>query len=239
MRKNMVQLVRSGAALATRKGVELTPPMGKGRGTTKETQRFGEGLVERDIKRVFATSSYAYKTIANPAARSAFWFLMKGKKADRVKAHQSAAAILRDHSSNTRMRNAPIVETPNTALHDQARRRGRVSKADVKQIVTREPELKRYIKARQAKVGFLAAGWMAAVEELKVSKIPSWIKRHGSSSSKIVPVHSRTAFALLIVNRVKFGASAQLERIVPYALRAAREGMAAQAQRILAKRLPK
>lgn len=234
-KKNIEEMVKAGSKLAVRKGLEMTPPMGKGRDMNKSTQTFQEKIVQRDIRRVFATASYAYDTITNPVAKSAFWMLVKGKKRGRADAFRAAGNIIRDHSNNAALKSAEIAMQPDVALHSDARRRGRVNKANVKQIITQEARLNTYIKQRQKNVGFLAAGWNAAVKQLKVNRVPAWIRRHASAPGAVYTRRRIGSYTLQIVNRVSYGAAAQLQRIIPYALQAARIGMEAQAKKIMTK----
>jgi hypothetical protein len=236
-KKNVEEMVKAGSKLAIRKGLEMTPPMGSGRYMDKSTQTFQEKLVARDIKRVYATASYAYDTITNHAAQSAFWMLVKGNKRGRSDAFRAAGNIIRDHSNNSVLKSAEIVTEPDVTMHSQARSRGRVSKANVRQIITQEPKLAAYIKQRQRNVGFLAAGWNAAVAELKVSRVPAWIKRHKSAPGTVYTRRRIGSYTLHMVNRVSYGAAAQLQRIVPYALQAARAGMEAAAHAIMTKKI--
>jgi hypothetical protein len=237
LKKSMKQLVRAGSRLAIRKAISFTPPMSAERGPTKETQRFAEKLIAGDVKRVIATVDYAYGTIQSPAAASAFWFLIKrGGKKGRAAGLVAAQEILRDHSSNVRLRNAPIVETMDAAVHEQARVRGRVRKNQtVQQIVLRKVELNRHIKAKQANIGFLAAGWLAAAAELKVAA-PAWIKRHaGRAPGAVQFLADGDLFWCEMTNKVAYGQAAQLARIVPIALSAAAGGMRAQAKAVALK----
>ena len=190
------------------------------------------------MRRVLATASYAYDTIKSPAAASAFWFTIKtgGKKtlAQRI---ASAEAIVRSESYNTRLRNAPIVQRADVSLHEGARVRGRVKKnAHVQQIAISPNEIDRHIKAKQKNIGFLAAGWLAAAENLKATKIPAWIKRHkGRAPGSVQFVETDEAFTLSMINSVSYGAAAQLARIVPIALSAAAGGIRAEAKMRLLK----
>jgi hypothetical protein len=232
LKRELQHIVKDAAKLATRKAIEMTPPSSLQRPANKEAQRRGEAIVQSDIRRVIATASYAYSTIKSPTAASAFWVMVKGRKKD----FTAAETILRDHSYNVRLRSAPIVSSTVFARHADARRRGRVPKSqDVKQITTNEAELKRYIRSKQAMVGFLAAGWMPAVTSLGVTRIPAWIKRHSAAPGDVVTSQSDGRFSIAIVNKVRFGGEAQLQRIVPYALRAARNGLTAAAERVALK----
>jgi hypothetical protein len=238
MRKDMKTLVRAGSRLALRKAIELTPPMSSSRGPTKETQKFAEKLVASDTRRVFASVDYAYDTIKTPAAASAFWFLIKrGGKQGRAAGREAAEKILQEHSYNVRLRMAPIVESPDTKLHDQARVRGRVPRNQtVQQIIYKTADLNRHIKAKQRNIGFLAAGWLEAATELKVNGVPAWIKRHrGKAPSAIRFEEKGDLFICHMSNKVSYSQAAQLARIIPIALNAAAGGMRAQAKAVALK----
>lgn len=237
-RSSMKEMVRKGARLAVTKAISITPPMSSSRGPTKETQKFAEKLIQGDVRRVLATASYAYETIKSPAAASAFWFLLKtGGKKTLSQRIAGAESILKEHSYNLRLRDAPIVQRADVSLHDKARVRGRVKKsANVQQIAIRPNEIERHIKARQKNIGFLAAGWLAAAEQLKVPRVPAWIKRHrGKSPSAVNFVEAEGLFIIRMSNQVSYGPAAQLQRIIPIALSAASGGIRAEAKARLLK----
>lgn len=232
------EMMRKGARLAITKAISITPPMSAARGPTKETQKFAERLIAGDVRRVLATASYAYETIKSPAAASAFWFTVKsGGKKTLSQRIASAEAIVRSESYNGRLRNAPIVQRADVSLHDKARVRGRVKRnQSVQQIAIRPTEIDRHIKAKQKNIGFLAAGWLAAAESLKATKIPAWIKRHkGRAPGAVQYYEDEDYFRIEMANAVSYGAAAQLARIIPIALSAAAGGIRAEAKMRLLK----
>lgn len=237
-RSSMKEMVRKGARLAITKAISITPPMSDKRGPTKETQRFAEKLIQGDVRRVLATASYAYETIKSPAAASAFWFLLKtGGKKTLSQRIAGAESILKEHSYNLRLRDAPIVPRADVSLHDTARVRGRVKKsAHVQQIAIRPNEIDRHIKAKQKNIGFLAAGWLDAAEELKATRIPAWIRRHkGKAPSPVRFVEAESIFIIRMSNKVSYGPAAQLARIIPIALSAAAGSIREEAKKRLLK----
>ncbi len=162
---------------------EWTPPAGPGAKGTK-AKKLGEAAVQRDIRRVIATASYAYSTIKDPQMADYFWLLMlAGHTAD-------AQEVLRLHSYNVRLRNAAISTRPDARLHERMRKHGRVPRgAHVQQIVTNAGAVNAYIRERKRKVGLLAAGWLSAARYFRI-KLPEWVERHqagGSIKPSILP----------------------------------------------------
>lgn len=165
--------------------VQVTAPFSQGvRGS--EAKRQGEDAVRRDIKRVFASASYAYKMIAakSPEMADAFWYFLKKKD------FATAGKILNDYSANVRIRNATVVSTPTTSLHDGARNRktGRVPQNHhVLEIIDNEASLTRYIRKKQRLVGLLASSIPNAVGSRygKLSGVPTWVSRHSNSWGRV------------------------------------------------------
>lgn len=233
LRKGNKEMVTKASRLAITKAVAITPPMSKDRGPTKETQRFAERIVQGDVRRVLATAAYAYETIQSPAAASAFWFLThRGGAKRRVANIEAAEAIVRKHSYNVRMRDAPIVMRADVREHERARKRGRVPKgARVKQIAIRPTEINQHIRRKQKNIGLLAAGWLPAADHLKARGVPAWIKRHrGKAEGSIKIQDTQDQFIMDLINSVPWGAAAQLARILPYALNAAATGLRKEAR---------
>ncbi len=155
---------------------QWTPPAGpslKG----NAAKNAGEAAVQRDIRRVIATAGYAYGTIKDPVQADYFWFLV-------ISGHLAEAQeVLQAHSSNVRLRAAPLSRRPDNSLHQRNRKRGRVpASTHVQQVVTNAGALNSYIRAQKRKVGLLASGWLAAARYFKI-KLPAWVERHQTSGS--------------------------------------------------------
>lgn len=113
--------------------------------------------------------------------------------------------------------------------------RGPVRRRLNPRIKIRRADLVRYIREKQRRVGFLAAGWKAAAEKLKVN-LPAWIKRHSapgsakiSMTSMVVEVEARNFVSYKefqdLERRVQSAldsqAAAMLRRVENYAIRKA------------------
>lgn len=183
---------------------EWTPPAGpdlKGIAAKKA----GEAAIARDIKRVIASPTYAYSTFKDPEMADYFYFLVLSRQ------YAEAQEVLRAHSWNIRLRYASIGGRPDASLHQRNRKHGKVPRSThVQQIVSSPGALNTYIRARQKKVGLLAAGWLAAARHLKV-KLPAWVERHragGSIRPALLPW--RTAYR--ITNDATHGGANDLPR---------------------------
>jgi hypothetical protein len=185
--------------------ISITPPMIGGR-SLAASGRAGRAIAARDVKRVFASASYVYKTIhaVSPQHASAFWLLRK-------KNPERALKFVRQWSNNVLVKNLPIQPVPDPALHESSRnRRGTVPSARaLKAIITNEAAMKRYIKQVQKRVGQLAAGWLRAAIHYQI-KLPDWITRRasiGTMSFKNTPM----SYGVQITNDNKH-ADADLDR---------------------------
>lgn len=187
-RPEMMRFVQDGTrALVSSSGnvpglVQVTPPAhasGSGLVSGRAAQQAGEAKVARDVKRVFASAGYVYDTIKAPAAASAFWFSIRGKKKD----YAEAERIMRAASSNVKVRNASIAQRPDPALHKAARRRGTVPRVDVRQVIADPRALDRYIRLVQRRVGMLAAGIVTAYNGRfgSLRGVPAYVRRQISS----------------------------------------------------------
>jgi hypothetical protein len=182
--------------------VQIVPPsQGRANATAKKT---GEKAVARDIKRVFAKSSYVYDTIKNPAAKAAFWILLKKRK------WEDARRIVEAESYNVRLKNATIVSRPDASLHMSARgKQGRVkSSQHVMQIIANEGSLNAYIRRRQKNVGMAAASLVLMYDARfgALAGVPGWVRRHTRSfaSSRMTTLTKSTGMHI----RIEFKAGA-------------------------------
>lgn len=164
---------------------QWTPPAGPDlKGTP--AKKAGEAAVQRDIRRLFPTASAAYASLPQPQAAQ-FWALLKRGQLDR------ATALLRTHTTDARLRNAPLSRRPDPTLHHRARRRGIVPRSTpAQQIITDPRPLSTYIRQQQRRVGLLASGWLAAARYFKI-KLPAWVERHsthGSIAPSLLPART-------------------------------------------------
>lgn len=234
MKKGMKTLTKDAGKLAVRKAVEMTPPGWAGMESSKAKAR-GEKKLTGDMRRVYPSASYVYSTIKNAGAAAAFWFLIKSRRA---KDFNEAMKIVRTQSYNTLIKDARIVDVPDPAIHQSLRIRGTIKKRQgAAQIIVRENKLESLIKTNKRNVGIWAAGWMPAVEKLKIGRVAAWIRRHaGKGRGRCDFKESGDRFEIEIANTTGYG---NLARIVPYAIAAARAGMDAQFKVIKAKALAK
>jgi len=226
-------LVTDAAKAATRAGIEMNPPGWHGVSAPAAKKR-GEKTLTRDIRRVFATASYAFGTIKDKAKAKAFWARIRGKNRDLAAARE----ILRLSTWNSLLKSAEIVDTVRPSEHDSARRRGRVpKKTPVAQIITKVSTLNAYIKERSRMVGLWSAGWMPAVTKLKITRIPAWVARHkGKARGRCEFKQNGDRFEITIANSTGFGS---LKAIIPYALAAATAGLDARLKKMKAAALKK
>lgn len=180
IKPTLQEAVKRDAKFFIKEIIKVTPPFSQSARGSAAAKKAGEKKVDRDIRRVYASASYAYGTIKNPAAASGFWFSVKGR--GKNKNLQLAHSILLANSSNVKIKNAEVVSKLNESFHRLAKKNGTVPHVDVKQVIANESSLSGYIKAVKKRVGALAGGWAAAAEKLGVS-VPAWVKRHKGNGS--------------------------------------------------------
>jgi hypothetical protein len=236
---SMRTLVVKAAKITVQKAIEITPPA-TGQVKGAEAKKRAEKKVSGDIRRLFASASYAYGTIKNKKAAAAFWRLVSGKNRDFVKAQQ----VLSENTTNTRLTSAEVAERMDESLHRKNRTRGVVNKnRRMLQVVysrsKKNGEIDKYVKKKQAMIGFWASGWVPAIIRLKVTRIPKWITKHHNSASRgscDVPEKATDNFIITIKNKTGFGS---LARVIPYALSGARHGMILESARAKAEAIKK
>jgi hypothetical protein len=157
-----------------------------------------------------------------------------------VKAQQILAA----NTTNTRLTTVDVTDQMDESLHRKNRIRGVVNKnRRMLQVVYSKSktngEIDKYVKRKQAMIGFWASGWVPAIIRLKISKMPKWITKHQGSSARgscDVPEKATDNFIITIKNKTGFG---NLARVVPYALSGARHGMILESARAKAEAIKK
>jgi hypothetical protein len=92
----------------------------------------------------------------------------------------------------------------------------------------------RKVYAREKKnVGWLAGGWNRAAVTLG-SKVPAWVKRHGSAPGAISKRFGRTKLSIRIENRVDYAAGVGgMQKRMAFALRKRSDAMRIEAQRAI------
>lgn len=190
----------------------------------KSTQPYGSGsdardsglkAVNRDIRRVYATTGKAFADIANVGAAKGFWkAIQKGNIA-------KAQAIL---DANGRiLRGVPIQSFDGGGAHKSARntKTGRVSQKRPGMIVLKTKALDAYVAAKQKFVGFGKSAWaniarqLGGIRGLKAegSEITAnWISRNqgkgtvdwsGDANNPIVTLTSRVRYASQILSETE------------------------------------
>lgn len=245
LKKEGKALVRAGARLATRKAMEMTPPFDARNFDNKldsgslEARRRGEAAIKGD----------AFGGSRGKTKRSGIFFVANESLLKKFHANHPAGQVeklfVRKDGTVWATESRYYAPGASTADMDAHHARywsnGRMSSGGARdrsigrwkfidRMVVGKGSQSRWLKARYRRIGWLAAGWLNAASELKVPRVPAWIKRHSNAPGAIRFSDADGTFKIYIVNAVKFGRSAQLERVVPYALRAASNGMKAQAR---------
>ncbi len=77
--------------------------------------------------------------------------------------------------------------------------------------------VRKLLAAKKHQLGREAAGWNAAATDLKASRIPSWVARHGESEGICDIIRRGDRFSITVVNRVPYNEYMTRER-AKYAL---------------------
>ncbi len=145
----------------------------------KEAEASGEIAVQRDIYRVFANPSTVYARIfvQNQDAAKGFWRYLK--KGDLHQVKLVLAAYLPE------LIDADIGPF-DPALHQAARRNGKVVLKRVSRIVLEGNKLVEYAEDRQKRVGFAKSGWATCARTLGgIRGIPRWAAK-GNAPGHVV-----------------------------------------------------
>lgn len=78
-------------------------------------------------------------------------------------------------------------------------------------------KLRRAVAVRKKRVGYLAAGWLAAARALNVN-LPAWITRHGPRGGSVSVRRTSGSYSVRIVNAVSYGDRLGLQAIANRAL---------------------
>jgi len=171
-RKDMQVEMRAQAGMLIGHVIALTPPGGgKGQamsiqgGVNISAKQHGEKSIAADIARIFPTTKASEAEVRGWIKNGVKVSIGSNKRAVLVKDIAFSIAKMKQ-------------------VHQLARnpRSGRVTVAGGDNCAfTTSALLKQYTKIEQAKAGKLAAGWLAAADELRTSKryMPAWITRQG------------------------------------------------------------
>jgi hypothetical protein len=154
-----------------------TQPFGLG----DDARKAGEGAVESDIRKVFATPAEVFEQMkrrdGEPMSRE--WYgLMEGRK------YKAAERVLR--TSKTPWRNTKVGGTLDRGVHQSSRGRGgRVRRHRPDRVVN--PERRNaYIKREIRKVGYVKGPFARIVQAMGGKRgLPRWVTRHKSSPFRV------------------------------------------------------
>lgn len=145
----------------------------------KESQATGEIAVRRDVYKVFANPSTIFTRIQqqNPEAARGFWRYLKTNDLHKVRLLLAAyAPDLVDAE----------IGALDPAIHQAARRNGKVVLRRVSRIVLEGDKLVEYAEDTQKKVGFAKSGWATCARQLGgVRGIPRWASK-GNAPGHVV-----------------------------------------------------
>lgn len=213
----LVDLVKEEAALTCREAMVYSPPLdqGGGQGDKRAAELQGDAAVNLDVRSVVMADNKSLAASVSPATGSGNKFA-KWKQGKRPK--QGLLQKIYDDQDFARAyskaRNLFLYRAFNLVgpggikeEHERERRmyRGRIrrnngpstKRSPGSQKIAPESAIKAYIKTRQKRVGFMKAGWFAAINKLGAPKIngvrknfgvkglPAWIKRHASNYGQV------------------------------------------------------
>jgi hypothetical protein len=223
----LIDLVKEEAALTCREAMVYSPPLdeGGGQGDKRAAEVQGDAAVSLDVRSVVIADNKSLAASVSPATGNGNKFA-KWKAGKRPK--QGIFQKIYDDQDFARAyskaRNLFLYRAFNLVgpdgikeEHDRERRlfRGRIrrnngpstKRSPGSQKIAQESAIKAYIKTRQKRVGFMKAGWFAAINKLGAPKIngvrknfgvkglPSWIKRHASNYGQVTIVGAELAAA--------------------------------------------
>lgn len=205
--------------------VRLTPPFG----TNPFTETFGMQLkagreaIKNDLESGFLPIR-TFEIANDPDSKL-------GNSFKRL-VRQGRLAEASDLARKANFRIAGFIEQLDAEAHKRLRTaRGRVIRR-MPFIVTKSASVGQRIRKVQQRVGFAKAGWMAAVNKLKLAGIPQWIKRHTTPGSCTETGVGTPRYTITMHNRVKYGLRFETS-IVPAALRKLQGSINAQYTRLL------
>ena len=161
-----------------------------------------ERAVVGDVSRAYASMSKIYLDIRNrdPEGAEAFWYFQKiGKYATAQKIMAADSPTYSD---------LKIQPFDGGAAHKAARgARGHVPKGARPAFAVKNPgKLAKYIAGKQANVGMVKAGWLAAWRDLgRVRDVPQWVRRikGGTLGSAEKQFQGQSSQHILIHNNVR------------------------------------
>lgn len=206
----------------------VSPDKGVNGGLGVAAKKIGERAVERDIRSIFRSNdepSAIARNIARPTMATSMEAFMQWRQqpfADKTKilgkihadpdidrAYGKVRNLMRKKLEIMAEadRNVYIEPGMMSSLHEEQRKkyRGRIRRNNgpdrnvgYSPYIVGEMAIKRYVKERQKKVGWMKAGWSHVIDRIGMvsingrkfrpagGKVPQWVKRHGRGGSGMV-----------------------------------------------------
>lgn len=209
--------------------IRLTPPFGYPPNPRKENfgnqLKWGREAIRREVLSGFQRID-SVEMIKNPMSAT-------GKSLKKL-VNQGRLVEASEVLKRTGFRIAGIIPTVSADAHRRLmNRRGKITtKGRSPLLVVKSASVNQRIASVQRRVGYAKAGWMAAVNKLKVAKIPKWISKHSTPGTCIETGAGTTRYSITMHNRVKFGLRFTTS-IVPTALKFLQGSINAQYTRLL------
>ncbi len=100
--------------------------------------------------------------------------------------------------------NCTIENTVRPSYHQSLRnRRGGITNRSQPIFITNAKSVLSYIKEIQKHVGRAKAGWNSAAEKFKVTRVPAWVRRHGSNNGSSFEIFNQRGGYLEATNNFK------------------------------------
>jgi hypothetical protein len=210
--------------------IAITPPGHEGvKAGTRAAAEKGKAKVAADIGKLYGTPSSAFEAIEkkSPADARAFWALKRTRP-------DAASDIVRRHTGTW------FGPFDKGALHKQRFVKGRVKGKKERPILyMSDPKsLQDYIKARQARVHFLAAGWREIALKLGLS-LPGMISQHAAAPSAAAITANLERIVIRAVNELSYASDADLRRRIQFAIDAQTGAMQRQWKEFMDKQFSK
>lgn len=87
----------------------------------------------------------------------------------------------------------------------------------------KDAELRKLLAAKKKKLGREASGWNAAAQELKATRVPAWVKRHGGAEGRCVIRLRGNFITISVTNSVPYNEEMTMRRAL-YALHKTERG---------------
>lgn len=76
----------------------------------------------------------------------------------------------------------------------------------------KDAELRKLLTAKKKKLGREAAGWNAAAQDLQATRIPAWVKRHGTEEGSCRITRKKDHITIIITNSVPYNEAMTMRR---------------------------